>query len=53
MQEEHAVTTPLYEVKRITLGRIKYAATESSVTHNHVITAVSVRSHCARPLNGT
>jgi hypothetical protein len=52
MQEEHPVTTPLHKVKRITLERIKDAATESLAIHNHVITAVSVTSHCARLLHG-
>jgi len=53
MQEEHAVTNSLYKVKRITRGRIQHAANESLAIHNHVITDVSVTSHCARPFNGT
>jgi hypothetical protein len=53
MQEEHAVTNSLYKVKRIARGRIQYATIESLAVHNHVITAVSVTSHCARPLSGT
>jgi hypothetical protein len=51
MQEEHAVTASLYKAKRIERGRIQYAATETLEIHNHVITAVSVTSYCARPLN--
>jgi hypothetical protein len=47
MQEEHAVTASLYKVKRIIRGRMQYVANESLATHNHVITAVGVITHCA------
>jgi hypothetical protein len=53
MREVHAGTNPLYKAKRITRGRIQHAANESLAIHNHVITDVSVTSHCARPFNGT
>jgi hypothetical protein len=53
IQEERAVTNSLYKVQRMTRGCIQYAVNESLAIHNHVITDVSVTSHCARPLNGT